>query len=266
MYKTLRPLPDQITLSHGPHELLNRYFALAEDRMREIGVRLRLRSDFDALMEINREHRDSWSEMLPICDPAHSNLRFDSAFWLEGIDQRGDTVLTHAARFFDFTGTNVVEEIRSLRVYYENPAPHIRAGERVDIDAPAATAVRGRTMYGGAIWVHPDWRRFGLTRVIVRICSAYAHTRWNTAFTWGFMNPRLHSLGLSQAYGPYRTTDRITASLAYSAGPKQRLLLWMDTKMMLADLATIVAQAADERASQGYAHDSGLSARLLPGQ
>lgn len=266
MYKNLRPLPDQITLRYGPHDLLGRYFALADDHIRELGLRLRLRSDFEKLMEVNREHRDSWSDMLPICDPAHSNLRFDSAFWLEGIDQRGDTVLTHAARLFDFTNTNVLEEIRSLRIYYENPKPHILAGENVKLDAPTAGVVRGRTMYGGAIWVHPDWRRFGLTRIIVRICSAYAHTRWNTAFTWGFMDPRLHALGLAQAYGPYHTADRITAQLAYSPGAKQRLLLWMETGTMLADLAAIITQAAHESAGQRYPHDDGSAVPLAPRQ
>lgn len=264
MYDNPRSLLDQITLVHGPHELLGRYFSLADEQVREIGLRLRLRGDFDGLMEVNREHRDSWSEMLPICDPAHSNLRIDSAFWLEGIDQRGETVLTHAVRFFNFTDTNVLEEIKALRIYYENPAPHIAQGERVDVDAPRAAVVRGRTMYGGAIWVHPEWRRFGLTRIIVRICSAYAHTRWNTAFTWGFMDPRLQEMGLARAYGPYHTSDRITASLAYAPGPKQRLLLWMTTDMMLADLTAIVAQAADEAASQRYPHDHGLVASIAP--
>jgi hypothetical protein len=265
MVRILRSLSDQITLRHGPRDLLGRYFSLADERMREIGVRLRLRSDFDALKEINIEHRDSWPEMLPICDPEHSNLKIDSAFWLEGVDERGDTVLTHAVRLFDFTGTNVVEEIRSLRVYYEDPEPHLSAGEKVELDAPKAAVVTGRTMYGGAIWVRPDWRRFGLTRIIVRICSAYAHTRWNTAFTWGFMAPQLQSVGLAQAYGPYHTTDRITASLAHSAGPKPRLLLWMDTPMMLADLAAVVAEAAEERARQRNPHDHDFIASIAPG-
>lgn len=264
MENNLQSMLDQITLLHGPHDLLGRYFAIANQTMCEAGLHLRFRCDFAALMAINREHQDSWSEMLPICDPAHNRLSNESAFWLEGVDRQGDTVLTHAARFFDFTNTNVLEEIKSLRVYYENPAPHLLAGERVELDAPTADVVHGRTMYGGAIWVRPDWRRFGLTRTIVRICSAYAHTRWDTAFTWGFIDPRLHAMGVARAYGPYYAVDKITASLSYSPGPKQRMLLWMTTEMMLADLASIVGQAADKTAGQRYAHDEGLAASVAP--
>lgn len=244
MFVNPRRLLDQITLLHGPHDLLSRYFLIADQAARDCGVRLRLRSDFDALMELNRENRDTWPAMPPICDPAHSNLRIDSAFWLEGVDDRGETVVTHAARLFDFARTNVVNEIRSLRVYYEDPAPHIAAGEAVDVsEATSATAVRGPAMYGGAVWVRPEWRRHGLTKIIPRISRAYAYTRWGTAFTWGFVEPKMHDFGLSRAYGPYHATDRIVMRLAFRKGNTPAVLLWMTSGTMLDDIERLVDQA-----------------------
>lgn len=77
MYDNPRNLLDQITLTHGPHDLLARYFLMADAAAREWGLRLRLRSDFDALMELNRENPDSWPPLSPAFDPAHSNLRID---------------------------------------------------------------------------------------------------------------------------------------------------------------------------------------------
>ena len=263
MYDNPRSLLDQITLVHGPHELLARYFIMADAMARDWGLRLRLRCDFDALLEINREHRETWPPLPPICDPAHSNLRIDSAFWLEGIDEFGETVATEFARFFDFTATNVVEEIRSLRVYYEHPEPHLSAGECVEIDAPAATAVRGRTMYGGAIWVRPDWRRAGLTRIISHVCAAYAHTRWNTEFTWGFMTPRMHAGGLSRAYGPHEAADGLLVRMPFR-GDLPTVLLWMRTGALLADLAASVE--ATMIAGERYPHGKILAPRALPRQ
>lgn len=263
MYDNPRSLLDQITLVHGPHDLLSRHFVLADEKAREWGLRLRLRSDFDALLAVNRQNRETWPPLPPICDPKHSNLRIDSAFWLEGIDEYGETVATEFARLFDFSDTNVVDEIRSLRVYYENPAPHVAAGERVDIDAPAATVVRGRTMYGGAIWVRPDWRRNGLTRLISHVCAAYAHTRWNTAFTWGFMEPRMHAGGLSKAYGPHDVAEGLLVRMPFR-GDLPTVLLWMRTEALLADLATSVEAAMIAR--QRYPQREAAAVRSAPWQ
>jgi hypothetical protein len=263
MYDNPRSLLDQITLVHGPHELLGRYFVMADALGRDWGLRFRLRSDFDALMALNREHGDAWPPLPPICDPRHSNLRIDSAFWLEALDDSGDTVATEFARFFEFKNTNLVEEIRSLRVYYEDPEPHVAAGERVEIDAPAASVVRGRTMYGGAIWVRPDWRRNGLTRIISHICAAYAHTRWNTAFTWGFMEPRMHAGGLSRAYGPHEVAEGLLVRMPFR-GDLPTVLLWMRTEALLVDLGASVEAAMIS--GQRYAHGEIFAARTAPRQ
>src|SRR5580693_1051495 len=53
MYDNPRSLLDQITLMHGPHDLLRRYFPLADAAARDWGLRLRLRSDFAALIALN---------------------------------------------------------------------------------------------------------------------------------------------------------------------------------------------------------------------
>jgi hypothetical protein len=71
-------LPEQISLVHGPHEVLARYFQIAEKALVERGVRLRFRADFERLVEINYEHRDSWAAFIPIFDPAHNRLCLDA--------------------------------------------------------------------------------------------------------------------------------------------------------------------------------------------
>jgi hypothetical protein len=264
MYDNPRSLLDQITLVHGPRDLLARYFVMADAKAREWGVRLRLRSDFDALIELNRENRDSWPPLSPAFDPAHSNLRIDSAFWLEGIDNRGETVITEMARFFDFRNTDVVEELRSLRIYYENPEPHLAAGERFEIDAPTARVVRGRTMHGGAIWVRPDWRRNGLTRIISRVSAAYALTRWDTAFTWGLVETHLHAGGLSRAYGSFEPAVDVMLHLAFR-GDLPAVLLWMGREALLADLARRIAEESTVT-GQRYPHQEPLSDWTVPRQ
>ncbi len=80
-------LIDQMTLVHGPRELLKRYFLIVDEALRARGIRLRLRTDFEQLVEINHQHRDSWPAFIPMFDPAHATLRIDDSFWIEALDR-----------------------------------------------------------------------------------------------------------------------------------------------------------------------------------
>ncbi len=265
MYDNPRSLLDEIALVHGPREVLGRYFAIADAMARNCGVRLRLRTDFDALMDLNRANRATWPPLPPICDPSYSTLGADNAFWLDGVNDHGETVVTYFARLFDFVDTNLVEAIRSLRIYYDDPTPHAAAGEMVEIDAPSAAVVCGRTVYGGGMWIRRDWRGTGLPKFMSRVCSAYAHTRWNTAFCWGFVVPRAHALGLSRAYGPYHAVEDLLVRLAFR-GDLPTVLLWMHSETMLADLARIVDDSAIDNPRQRYSRHKSLAAGAMPRQ
>jgi GNAT superfamily N-acetyltransferase len=242
VFITPRGLPDQVTLVHGPHDLLGRYFLIADQAARDLGVRLRLRADFEGLIEATGRDPGGWPARNPIYDPRHSNLRLDNAFWVEGIDHAGDTAIVHAARLYDWPETTVEAELRSLRVFYEDPAPHLATGEHVDIDEAEPTPVRGPAMWCGALWVRPDYRRRGLTRIIPRVTHAYAYTRWGTGHTWILVEPQTNAGGLPKANGPFRVHKPLLVSLAFR-GDLPALLLGMSAEAMLADLEGLVDQA-----------------------
>lgn len=242
MFIRHRRLLDQITLLHGPQELLGRFFLIADTAARDRGVKLRLRSDFDALMILNERHRDSWPPLAPIFNPALSNLRLDAAFCLEAVDERDETVATHASRFFDWPDTTLADELRSMRPFYEDPAPRIAAGESVEVTAPSAKIIHGRVAYGGAVWVRPDCRGKGLAALLPRISRAYAYSRWDNAYTWGMVEPKVHAKGLIRANGPYEVEEAILMRLAFR-GELPALLMWMGRDAMLSDIEDIVDQA-----------------------
>lgn len=247
MFIRHRRLLDQVTLVHGPHDLLGRFFLVADRAARDQGVKLRLRTDFEGLVELNGKHRESWTPMSPMFDPEQSNLRIDSAFWLEAYDDHGDTVATHAARLFDCPDTTVVEEIRSLRVFYEDPAPHIAEGETVDFDGGPVAHIRGRTVYGGALWVRPDYRRRGLTTIMPRISRAYAFTRWDNDFHWSFVEPKTHTFGVPHASGPFHVEETMPVMLRLQfRGLFPSFVMWMSTEEMLDDVEGFVLQPTFE--------------------
>ena len=77
MYDGRPTLFDQITFVHGPRDLLVRYVAFAEEQMRELGVQLKVSADFDRLIALNRQHRDSWPLLSPIFNPKFNDLAAD---------------------------------------------------------------------------------------------------------------------------------------------------------------------------------------------
>lgn len=242
MYDNPRRLLDQITLVHGPHDLLGRYFVLADEAAGERGVRLRLRTDFERLAEINERNRDSWPPLVPSFDPRHSHLRIDSAFWVEAVDGDGATVATHANRLFDWPSTTVEEELRSLRVFYADAAPRRAAGETVEIDGATSPPITGRNVFAGAVWVHPSHRACGLATIVPRVSRAYAWTRWNPSAIWILVEPKTLERGLPRATGPFRVESRITTHIAWRAG-LPLVLLSMTSDALAADLGSILDQA-----------------------
>jgi hypothetical protein len=248
MFIEPRRLPDQITLQHGPHDLLGPYFLLADSRARQCGVRLRLNTDFERLLWVNERHRDTWPVLIPLFHPRCNDLRGDSAFWIEGINQAGETVVTHAARLFDWQATDLEREFRSLRAFFGDPAAEIAAGASIEVAAPMAKRITGRVMGGGAVWVREDHRQLGLARLVPRISRAYAYTRWNTVGNWAVMEPHTHEKGLSRANG-FSVEEGLTMHIPSWRGDLAMLLLWTSSGWMLDDVRRFLAQAAVPQAT-----------------
>ena len=196
-----RTLLDQIHLVHGPVRLLEKFFQFAEAAVREAGVTLRLRTDFEGLLEINERHRDSWSALMPTFHPGYSRMCIDDAFWIEGVDGGGHPVVTHAGRLFNWDNTTLDAEIRSMRAFFEDPRSHAGAGECIEVRGQGGLAVKGRTMGGGAVWVRPDCRGYGLATLVPKISRAYAITRWNIESNWAVMEPVTREKGLARRNG-----------------------------------------------------------------
>jgi hypothetical protein len=226
--------------------LLSRYFAFAEVGARDRGVQLTIRSDFERLRAINKRNADNWASLSPIFDPTYSALGDHNAFWIDGIDRSGETVLTSAARFYDHSYSSLAEDLRSLRVFYSRPASLVAAGERIEVNAPAAEQIRGPAVYSGAVWVRPDYRRLGFSKIIPRLARAHALTRWQPAVFWGTIKPALDQAGLTQAYGSWQIGGRLVFRMRSWREDFDLLFLWMNPTTLVADIRAVVVQATTD--------------------
>src|SRR4051794_31895938 len=189
---------DQITLDHGPRPLLGQSFLDAEQAVRDRGIYLSLRTDFNELVEVNRQNQKCWTPLIPLFNPEKSQLKPDAAFWLRGMNEKGEVVCTQAARLYLWEGTTLKDELTSLRLFYSDPSDAIARGEHWIVTAPSASIITGRVAFSGATWARPDYRGRQLATLLPRISRAYALTRWRTEFSFSFVEQILVDKGVAK--------------------------------------------------------------------
>src|SRR5690242_8582209 len=102
-------LPDALTIKHGPARLLSRFVLWGDRAVRRMGIRLRIRHDFDELVYVNKEAvaRGTWQPFPMMFNPNYSDLRPENSYWLSGESETGEIVLTGAFRVFDWRETSL---------------------------------------------------------------------------------------------------------------------------------------------------------------
>ncbi len=199
--------------------------------------------------------------MVPIFDPAHSNLSEENSFWISGHDADGTVVATQAARLLDLSQSNVADELRSMRLFFADPAPHLAAGARCDVACPPAEAISGQVVYSGGGWYHPKFRGCGLSRILPRISRALAHTQWNSDYTFSVVETVLVEKNVYRSYGYTNHSPRITLAGSYREDLDLELI-WMPTQDMLDDMSSyMTASVENEVRSMETADTNMLSLR-----
>lgn len=190
--------PDAITIQHGPVPLLARFFLAADQHLRDHGVRLVIRYDMNGLLELNRRESrmGSWYELMRGFNPEYSDIPHGTAFWLCGINERDEIVMSHAARLYDWPDTSMADHGVDL-IYGDLADP----ATPCIVDCPAALEVTGRVYVGGSLWVHPDYRRYGLASLAGHISPAYGLATWNADWSTAFITRKHFELGMHHGYG-----------------------------------------------------------------
>ena len=215
--------------------------ARAAATIAERGVRLVLHGDMASLRDRHRQDALLATDRpLPSqLDVDHCDLPSDHAFWIEGLDPDGRTVLTHAARLFEWPATDLEAEGRALRIFYDRPGQVGRPGRDLTLERPMPVRVSGRVAYVGGLWIHPDCRGRGLGRIMPRVGRAWAYLRWTPDFLFSHVVDGLLDAGLEAVYGyPHRHRglrfrNRYGRSYAVS-------WVWMSGQELLADSAAFI--------------------------
>jgi hypothetical protein len=226
-----------ITVEHGPPDLLGRFFLKADTAARRRGVTLSFAS-FEELLHVNGQNRESWKPLTTIYDhrACPEGLAPERAFCILGRDDRGKVVTSHAARLFDIDDGNTLYDVAvSLRLFYDDPERMKNPGERCEVTAEIARSIRGKVLVNGAVWFHPDYRRLNMAMIVPRVARAYAYTRWKIDHSMGIVIESANDTRIVDRLGyPHREWD--LKLINSSMGSGRCLFAWMDADFLLADL------------------------------
>ena len=109
MLKQVR-LPDHVANLPNCHPDHARALLAIDQHARDRGVRLYPQTNFRLLSAIFSTHAESGARLAPLYDPQHHPLTPETAFWIAGLDDDGQVVLTAAARVFDLQATSLRDE------------------------------------------------------------------------------------------------------------------------------------------------------------
>lgn len=236
-----RSLVSDITIKHGPVDLLGRFFLKADTAARRRDVHLSF-APMQALVDTNRRNSDTWRPLLPLFDPAVNGAAEEDTFCIVGRDARGDIVATQAARLYHWDGTTFRDEAESLRLFYADPTALKRATEAVEVTAPAAQRITGRVVFAGGAWYRPDFRGRQLAQILTRISRAYAYTRWRHDYHTSIMAEEVCRGGMPERSG-YTKVDwevMLRRTVVHPEGSVRCGLTWMDSGEFLGGIADFV--------------------------
>lgn len=242
---TIPRLPDQITLRHGPLPELGAFFLAADKAARDRGIYLSLSTDFELLREVNRMNLKHWHGLAPSFDAGYGGIDASCGYWLIGRDADGEIVSTQAAHFYDMGEETLEDYLTSLRLFYPDPARQKNEAESCTVASPGATRIKGRVVFSGSTWIHPDYRGRELPKILPRLSRALALTRWDTDFTISLVSQALVDKGVARAYGYSRIEPGIEWLGSAVSARYLGALVWMPRSELLEDIARFPADISE---------------------
>ena len=249
--KLVSPIVADLVPKYGPGDLLSAFFAHAVQACERRGVFLSC-ATLDDLALVNKQNQDSWGALMPMFEPAGQWPHSSRVLVILGRNANGEVVATQAARFYDLSNTNLLEEAESLRLFFGEAPP--KPSARCLVRSSDALRISGRTAYSGSGWYRKDFRRRQLSAILPRISRAYALTRWNCEFTVSFIDWVLVEKGVAHRYGYRLIDDGILLDNIIEA-PFQAAIAWMRSNELLEDLAQFLS-TFDAQVDAGHSNRS----------
>lgn len=228
-------LPDALTIKHGPAPLLSRFVLQGDRAVRQMGIRLRIRHDFDELLYVNKQRvaQGNWFRLVNMFDPNYADLTPEDSFWLSGENEDGEVILTWAARVFYWPETTLEDKVGMfLCDRIDRPV----ACELTPEASRVLRSISGTVFWGGSLWIHPDYRHHKLSPVVGRLGRAFAVSRWPLDWVMCLVMPVIVNTGIAAGYGYRHMTPGILFPKS-SYGDLELFLVYLSASEAYADFS-----------------------------
>ncbi len=222
---------------HDPGGVISRTVLRLDQLAAKRGVRLYPQTDFRTLTTIVEAHRSQGTVQMPHVHPGYSSVGPDNAFWIYGVDADGRSATTQAGRYYDFTGTTLVDELASFRFFYDDPSRHVTDACFVRTP-PEAAGITGTVVASGTIWVRPDMRgpdkdQIILSSLLSKLTRVVALALWWPETTLTFSSYALYDRGVVNNYGYQHKAFPVEWVFPFGPAPSSGMF-WMYREEMLA--------------------------------
>lgn len=170
--------------------LLDAYASMAGALLLREGFRLSIRTDMREWASVLR-HAPATNGANPTFDPDQTGPALD-AFWL--CVETDDQIVAVAASKLIEADAGYYNYVRQGLLWSEPP------GEPIDILISEA-GPRGLLAHSGGLWVHPDFRRIGLSWLVPRLNQAWSQIEWGVDWIASVIFSDIHDKGLPLKYG-----------------------------------------------------------------
>lgn len=246
---THRSFIEDLTIEHGPADLLGRFFLTADAACRERGVTLSF-GTFEEVVAANEANRDSWKPLFPAYHPAYHNFTDDNSFALIGRDGTGQVVVTQVGILFRLGEKSFHDFATELRINYDDPDRMKQPGEACKPTAPSLKSMKGNVLFGGATWFHPSVRKAGFAEITPRISRAFGYTRFRTDYSTAFIVAGPLKGGLGDRAG-YPHVDWGVDFENSPMGSFSCAFCWMEPDYLLNDLRDWLGRSAPAEVDAG---------------
>lgn len=221
------------------------FLTAQEEKARVAGVAIEMSTDFVHLQELV-DGLDGRDPLSPIFDWRKGNVSGGNAFWIKGLNDKGECVLMQAARVDDLGNKNLAQHIAENRDLIHTPYFKADTKNSTFDACYQLEQITGRVVYAGETWISPNgpYRGGGLASVCSGFAFGLSLLRWRPDYMYGTATQALMVRGIAAKYGYYHQHPRgLRWRRADGKGLIDEWIVWMD----LRDLADATHSLERER-------------------
>jgi GNAT superfamily N-acetyltransferase len=161
------------------------------------GLRFDVSEDFDALLAVNEAARPfACPRLVPWYDHRSEPISGAEGFWI-ALKAGEDAIGTVACRLRQVKGS-LHERLCDLTFLFPDAARRHAWGQ---VNSPDLRLISGQMMLPGAMWIHPDWRKRGLSQLLFAAAMVVGYVRWKPDHVIGLVEPAKENAIGFDSYG-----------------------------------------------------------------